>query len=289
MKKGILLVNLGTPESPTPEAVKSYLAEFLSDRRVINWPRSLWLPILHGIVLQVRPKKSAKAYQKIWQTEGSPLWVYTKKQAELLQAQIPDTIVRFAMTYGKQGIQETTVAPIYDQVSRMYQKDAEIPHLKISSSFYDHEGYLDLLAENLKQRLTENAFDMILFSYHGIPVSTVERGDPYETQCQHTTKKVMERIVNVPYIHTYQSKFGPGQWLTPMTCETLKALPSQNVKNVLVITPGFVADCLETIEEINAENRGYFMENGGTRFEYVQPFNDTLAFTKVLQSIIEGN
>ncbi len=313
LKKGILLVNLGTPESPTPEAVKSYLAEFLSDRRVINWPRSLWLPILHGIVLQVRPKKSAKAYQKIWQTEGSPLWVYTKKQAELLQAQMPDRIVRFAMTYGKQGIQETihemkslgmtelfilplypqysetTVAPIYDQVSRMYQKDAEIPHLKISSSFYDHEGYLDLLAENLKQRLTENAFDMILFSYHGIPVSTVERGDPYEAQCQHTTKKVMERIGNVPYIHTYQSKFGPGQWLTPMTCETLKALPSQNVKNVLVITPGFVADCLETIEEINAENRGYFMENGGTRFEYVQPFNDTLAFTKVLQSIIEGN
>lgn len=311
LKKGILLVNLGTPESPTPEDVKKYLAEFLSDRRVINWPRSLWLPILHGIVLQVRPQKSSRAYKKIWREEGSPLWIYTKKQAELLQLRMPNTIVRFAMTYGKPGIQETiyemkqagmtelfvlplypqysetTVAPVCDQVSQVYKSAAEIPDIKISSSFYDHEGYLQLLANNIKHRLTEKSFDMILFSYHGIPVSTIERGDPYEEQCKITTQKVMERIGDHPYTHSYQSKFGPGQWLTPMTCETLKAFPSQNIKKVLVITPGFVADCLETIEEIDEENRTYFMENGGELFEYIQPFNDSSEFTEILQSIIE--
>ncbi|MGX7203610.1 ferrochelatase [Enterococcus pingfangensis] len=311
MRKGILLVNLGTPEEPTPKAVKSFLAEFLSDRRVIRWPRGLWLPILHGIVLQIRPRKTARTYQKIWREEGSPLWIYTKKQAVLLQALMPDTIVRYAMTYGNPGVQETlaemkqagmtelcvvplypqysetTVAPIYDQISQVYQKAAEIPQLRISSSFYDHEGYIQLLTDQIKQHLSGKTFDMILFSYHGIPVSIVDQGDPYEEQCQLTTQKVMEKLGDFPYAHSYQSKFGPGQWLTPMTSETLKAFPSQNVKKVLVITPGFVADCLETIEEIDDENRGYFMENGGEYFEYVHPFNDSPEFTNILHSIIE--
>ncbi|MDT2639934.1 ferrochelatase [Enterococcus dongliensis] len=311
MQKGILLVNLGTPEDPTPEAVKSFLAEFLSDRRVIRWPRGLWLPILHGIVLQIRPKKTARTYQKIWRKEGSPLWIYTKRQTELLQALMLDAIVRYAMTYGDPGIRETinemkqagmtdlfvlplypqysetTVAPIYDQVGDIYKNAVEIPHLQMSSSFYDHEGYLQLLADQIKQQLAEKTFDMILFSYHGIPVSIVEQGDPYEEQCKLTTQKVMEKVGEFPYAHSYQSKFGPGQWLTPMTSATLKALPSQNVKKILVITPGFVADCLETIEEIDEENRAYFMENGGETFEYIHPFNDSPEFTQILRSIIE--
>lgn len=313
MKRGILLVNLGTPESPTPAAVKSYLAEFLSDRRVITWPRMIWLPILHGIVLNVRPKKSAILYSKIWQTEGSPLWIYTKKQAELLQERMPDTLVRFAMTYGKQKIDETilemktagmtelfvlpmypqysetTVAPICDQIAQVYRHSADIPHLKISSSFYERAEYILLLSTYIKKKLAQQKYDMIIFSYHGVPVSTIERGDPYEEQCQITTKKVMEKVGDFPYTHTYQSKFGPSQWLTPMTCETLKAFPSQDIKSVLVITPGFVADCLETIEEIDEENRNYFIENGGECFDYIRPFNEDIAFTDVLHSIVNAN
>ncbi|MFC4771452.1 ferrochelatase [Enterococcus hermanniensis] len=313
MQRGILLVNLGTPESPTPTAVKSYLAEFLSDRRVITWPRIIWLPILHGIVLNVRPKKSAKLYSKIWQTDGSPLWIYTQKQAELLQEKIPDALVRFAMTYGKQKIDETilemkaagmtelfvlplypqysetTVAPICDQIAQLYKHAADIPHLKISRSFYERDEYITLLSSYIKKQMMQQKYDMLLFSYHGVPVSTIERGDPYEEQCQATTKKVMAKVGTFPYAHTYQSKFGPSQWLTPMTCETLKAFPSQNVKSVLVITPGFVADCLETIEEIDEENRNYFIENGGERFDYIRPFNEDKSFTDVLYSIVNAN
>lgn len=309
MKKGILLVNLGTPQAPTEEAVGRYLKQFLGDRRVISMPRAIWLPILHGIILKTRPKKSAKLYQSIWTDEGSPLFFYTKKQAQLLQELVPDQQVHFAMTYGEPKISRvldemlakgvtdltvlplypqysnTTVAPIYDQINRYFKVHGKQPNLRAIAHFYDNQSYLNLLADKIKKQWEKNDYDMVLFSYHGVPVSEIKKGDPYEKQCQETTKLLMDRLGELPFAHTYQSKFGPGEWLTPATSETLNALPSQQVKKVLVVTPGFVSDCLETLEEIESENSGYFMKAGGEKFDYLHPFNEEAAFAKVLQQI----
>lgn len=311
MKKGILLVNLGTPQAATPEAVKEYLGQFLADRRVISWPRIIWLPILHGIILKVRPKKSARLYQKIWRETGSPLMFYTQQQTKLLQARLPDYFVDYAMTYGEPKLSEkldqllaagvedltvvplypqystTTVAPIYDQVNRYFKGKGQLVNLHAIASFYDEPSYIDLLTAQIKAQLAQKKYEMLLFSYHGVPLSVIKKGDPYEKQCQKTTEAVMEKLGKIiPYSHTYQSKFGPAEWLTPATSQTLSALPSQQVKKVLVVTPGFVADCLETLEEIEGENRGYFMAGGGKVFDYLHPFNEDPAFTEVLKKII---
>ncbi|MDR0921750.1 MAG: ferrochelatase [Lactobacillales bacterium] len=308
MTKGILLVNLGTPAAPTTEAVRSYLSEFLGDPLVIQKPRILWLPILHGIILRVRPKKSAELYKKIWTDEGSPLMYYTVKQAEELQKELPDTLVKYAMTYGEPkietelqalrelGAEEITVIPLYPQYSvtttepiiRQVQK-VGLENVKIIHEFYDRAGYAELLAKGIREKWQKGNYDKLVLSYHGIPVEYVKKGDAYEAQCIDTTDrlaKVLPEIGRENMIHCYQSKFGPDEWLKPATSDILKMLPKRGVKKVLVVTPAFVSDCIETLEEILVENKEYFMETGGEVFDFVHPLNDDPDFAKFLTTIV---
>lgn len=308
-KKGILLVNLGTPESPEPLAVKKFLKLFLSDLRVIKTHPMIWKPILHGMILPNRPKKSAALYNKIWRKEGSPLQIYGQKQQELLQEMLPETLVLLGMSYSHPFIREsidemlavgvddltiiplypqysgTTVGSVFDDVMSYFIKNDKIVHLHFIRSFYDHPLYIRYFAEKIKKQLAKESVDALLFSYHGIPVSYVADGDPYPTECTKTTDLIMEQVGNVPFYQSFQSKFGPSEWLTPATDATLKEFPKKKIKKVLVIAPGFVADCLETIEELEQENRGYFMENGGETFTYLRPFNADKELAEILKTI----
>ncbi|MEG1047873.1 ferrochelatase [Carnobacterium maltaromaticum] len=311
-KKGILLANLGTPDKPEKKEVRAFLKLFLADKRVIDTPRYIWLPILHGIILNTRPKKSAKLYKEIWRPEGSPLLIYTKEQTRQLQERFPDVVVRFGMSYSHPSIvtsltemddlgvtdltiiplypqySTTTTASIYDAVATYYLKKENIPSLHFIREFTEHPLYIDLLVDQIKTELAKHPVDHLLFSYHGIPVSYAEKGDPYPEQCAATTKAVMAKLKQkIAYSETYQSKFGPAEWLTPATDATLKRLPiDEGVKKIMVITPGFVSDCLETIEEIESENRGYFMENGGEEFYYIHPFNEDPRFVDLLAQLV---
>ncbi|WP_202982283.1 ferrochelatase [Vagococcus coleopterorum] len=310
MKKGILIANIGTPEKPEKKEVKRYLAKFLGDHRVIDTPRWKWLPILHGIILNTRPKKSAALYKEIWTAEGSPLEIYTKAQAEGLQGLLSDSVVRYGMAYSEptisqsltemaeMGVDDVTIIPLYPQYSttttasindavfKHYLQSEDMPHLHFVREFTDHPGYIKLLADQIRQGISEHQPDELILSYHGIPVSYVEKGDPYQAQCQATTDALMAELqLETPWRMCYQSKFGPAEWLTPALDKTLMALPKEGVKKVLVITPGFVSDCIETIEEIESENKEYFMENGGVEFNYIHPFNDSPEFFELLKEL----
>lgn len=310
-KKGILIANIGTPDKPEKQEVKKYLREFLGDKRVIDTPRWQWLPILHGIILNTRPQKSAALYGKIWTEDGSPLAIYTQAQADLLQKELPDYIVRHGMAYSQpriseslsqfanEGVEDITIIPLYPQYSttttasindavfRHYLQEEDMPALHFIRDFKTHPLYLDLLAKQVTEHVEKHQPEMLVLSYHGIPKSYVTKGDPYQEECQATTDGLMSRLdLKIPYKVTYQSKFGPAEWLTPALDTTLKELPHQGTKKVLVITPGFVADCLETIEEIEDENYTYFMENGGEEFHYIHPFNDDPAFAKLLATLV---
>lgn len=313
MKQGVLLINLGTPEAPTTEAVRPYLRRFLGDPRVINTPRAIWLPILNLMILPKRPAKSAAKYRQIWSPEfGSPLAHYTKQQAVQLQEQLGDDYqVAYAYSYSKPfiaealkqledaGVQRLTIIPLYpqystttlgsvmDDINRFYYRHPYVPELRIISGFAERSDYLDLLAHNIQVELDRNQYDLVLMSFHGIPVSYAQNGDPYPQQCQATTDGVKVRLkTDVPIMQTYQSKFGPAEWLTPATDETVKGLPKKGGKRVLVVSPAFVADCLETLHELDVENREYFMDNGGEFFKVVRCFNDDPAFTTVLKNIV---
>lgn len=314
MKKGVLLINLGTPAAPTATAVRPFLHRFLGDPRVINTPRAIWLPILNLMILPKRPAASAAKYKQIWSKDhGSPLDYYTKRQTAQLQALLPDYRVDYAYSYshpliseGLQkmadaGVSQLTIIPLYpqystttigsvmDDINRFYYRRAHIPELHLISGFADRADYLDLLAGKIQQELDQDDYDQVVMSYHGIPISYVQNGDPYPQQCQATTAGVKARLkTKVPVIQTYQSKFGPAQWLTPATDATMKALPGKGVKRVLVVSPAFVADCLETLQGLDVENRAYFLDNGGQHFKLVPCFNDDPAFTKVLAQIVSG-
>ena len=312
MKKGVLLVNLGTPETPTAAAVRTYLSRFLADRRVIDLPRPLWLPILYGMILPMRPPRSAALYRKIWTKQGSPLLLYTQAQARQLQALLPESVVRYAMCYSEptvatalqemqaDGVTDLTVIPqypqystttvgsVFDQVTAYFRQTATSPQLHFVSSFYQEPSYIQALANQIKRALKQQPAGHLVFSYHGIPQRYADQGDPYPQQCEQTTKRVMALVGDVPYTQSYQSKFGPGQWLQPATAQVMRTLPQQGVKQVIVITPGFVADCLETLQEIDHENRGYFMQSGGSEFTYLHPFNGSPTFTRLLATIAVG-
>lgn len=312
MKKGILLINLGTPDAPTAKAVRPYLHRFLSDPRVINLPRAIWLPILNLMVLPTRPAASAAKYRQIWSKDhGSPLAYYTEQQAVQLQQLLPDYRVAYAYSYSKPlvadalsqmeaaGIQKLTIIPLYpqysvttigsimDDINRFYYRRARVPELRLITGFAERSEYLDLLAHNIQTELDRDKYDQIIISFHGIPISYAQNGDPYPQQCQATTEGIKRRLhTNIPVIQTYQSKFGPAKWLTPATADTIKELPKKNIKRVLVISPSFVADCLETLHELDVENRGYFMDNGGQVFKVVRCFNADPAFTGILKKIV---
>nr|WP_244609987.1 ferrochelatase [Lampropedia puyangensis] len=319
---GIVLCNLGTPSEPTPSAVRQYLAEFLSDPRVVEIPGLLWKPILHGLILPRRPKASAQKYQKIWLKDGgSPLLHYTQKQATLLrgwleEAGVQGVEVATGMRYGapsllqqlqawyQQGMRRmlivpmypqysgTTTASVYDLAYQWAQSKRDIPDLRIVKEYAQAEGYIAALARRVVEHWqTHGRPDQLIMSYHGIPARNVELGDPYQAQCIQTSELLAQRL-GLPknqYLVTFQSRFGKAKWLEPYTQPTLERLAQQGTRVVDVICPGFSADCLETLEEINMEVRDAFIENGGQEFRYIPCLNEHPEWISALRDLVVTN
>ncbi len=304
-KVGVLLTNLGTPEAPTAAALRPYLKQFLSDPRVVEVPRLIWWLILNGIILRTRPKRSAEAYSTVWTERGSPLLYHLQDQVAALQDRMRDAwgdqvIVAGAMRYGEPSIPNTLqqlfdanvqrliVLPLYpqygapttgstfDALSADLQARRWLPDLRFVASYYDDPGYIAAISASISEHWRQNArADKLIFSYHGMPERYLEEGDPYHCQCHKTSRLVADSLglAENEYMTTFQSRFGREEWLKPYTDETLKSLPGQGVQSLQIICPGFSADCLETIEEIGIENRDYFLEAGGQRYEYIPCLN----------------
>ena len=299
-KIGVLLINLGTPDAPEVRAVRRYLAEFLSDPRVIEIHPLAWKPILHGIVLRVRPRRSAEAYNKIWTNEGSPLRAIAHRQAQALRARLPKTSVHYAMRYGNPGIvaaidnmaregcTRILAAPLYPQycaATTATANDAVFaalasmrwqPALRTLPPYYDDPLHIEALAANLERQLAALDFEpeRLLFSFHGMPLRTRELGDPYHCHCQKTARllgRALGRDVDV----AFQSKFGRAKWLEPATDATLAAYPEQGVTRVAIAAPGFSADCIETLEELGIRGRQRFEQAGGKQFALLDCLNDS--------------
>jgi protoporphyrin/coproporphyrin ferrochelatase len=299
---GVLLVNLGTPSAPTPQAVRSYLAEFLSDPRVVELPRIVWLPILHGIVLRRRPKRSAAKYALIWTPEGSPLAVHTSRQARLLQAALPQTQVEHAMRYGEPrfesalqklaGCANLVVLPLYPQYSRSTTesvRDRLPAGTRMIESFHDHPAYIGALAANVRRHWDAHGRGHLLIaSFHGLPQRSVERGDPYERQCRETARLLAAALGlgEAQWKLTFQSRFGAAKWLQPYTQPSLVELAQRGMKHVDVVCPGFVSDCLETLEEIGIEGRGAFLAAGGTEFSLIPCLNESSEWIDAMARIV---
>jgi protoporphyrin/coproporphyrin ferrochelatase len=318
-KIGVLLVNLGTPEGTDYWPMRRYLSEFLSDRRVIEWSPFFWQPILQGIVLSVRPKKSGALYASIWNKERneSPLRTFTRAQAEKLAIELAgemDVIVDWAMRYGKPSIAErlaalsaagaerlllfplypqysaTTTATVNDKAFDALKAVRWQPALRTVPPYHDEPVYIDALAESIEGHLAALDFEpeILLASYHGLPKSYFEKGDPYHCHCQKTSRLLAERLGwrEGRLITTFQSRFGPEEWLTPYTDKTVERLASEGVKRLAVVNPGFVSDCLETLEEIAVQNREIFLHHGGERFAHVPCLNDSAAGMRVMTQIV---
>jgi protoporphyrin/coproporphyrin ferrochelatase len=292
--KSVLLVNLGTPTAPTPEAVRTYLAEFLSDPRVVKLPRFLWLPILYGIVLRTRPAKSAEKYAQIWTPEGSPLAVNTIKQAALLQEAL-GIPVKYAMRYGRPAIPETVnalqdpvVVPLYPQYAESTTESVrdKLPSgVKMLESFHDHPAYIGALAANVQRHWQKHGRGAVLvMSFHGLPKKGAER---YERECHETGRLLAEKLgLKAPaWKVTFQSRFGYADWLQPYTEPTLVALAREGVKRVDVVCPGFVSDCLETLEEIGITARRAFLTAGGDELFLVSCLNDSSEWISALAQL----
>ena len=315
-KVGVLLVNLGTPDDASPAAVKRYLRQFLSDRRVVEIPPLVWQPILRGIILNTRPKKSAANYAKVWDHDAgdSPLRVITRAQADALQAELPAVIVDWAMRYGHPSIPDRLaalkaagctrllVAPPYPQYSAATTAtvmDAAFdvlkrwrwqPALRTLPPYHDDPAYIEALAVSVETGLAALDFEpeLLLASFHGMPERTLALGDPYHCHCQKTARLLTERLgwPKERLRLTFQSRFGRAEWLKPYTDPTLRALPGEGVRRVAVIAPGFAADCLETLEEIALQGRASFEAAGGERFAYLPCLNAGPAGMKMLRSIV---
>lgn len=310
---GLLLVNLGTPDSPSRADVRRYLKEFLSDPRVVEGSRITWWLLLNGIILNIRPKQSAAAYQKIWTPEGSPLLFHTQRQRDALQHQLGDQVkVVIAMRYGNPSIagglaelkqagcgrilvfplypqySATTTGSVFDGVSKELQQWRWIPELRILNQYYDYPGYIDALANSVRAFRKENGqADKLLMSFHGLPKEYAEADDPYAIQCQQTARLLADALDLEPseWTLSYQSRVGSKEWLQPYTDATLEQLPGQGVKKIQVICPGFAADCLETLEEIAMEYRDTFMSAGGEGYQYIPCLNDSPAHIDTLTKL----
>ncbi len=312
-KPGLLLVNLGTPDAPTPGSVRRYLNEFLSDPRVIDMPAAFWRPLLYGLITPFRAPASAKKYDSIWMREGSPLRIHTDNLAKKVQALLPEYDVVPAMRYGQPSISgqlarlieegadsitiipmfpqysSTTSASVMDEVWRSLREHRRVPHTRVVRSFPDHSGYLDALAASVETSFASNGKpDVLVLSYHGIPERyATAGGDDYPAECEATTAGLVERLdlKTDEYIHTYQSKFGPGKWLGPATITTVKQLGEQNVEHIQMVAPAFTADCLETLEELDMLNRETYLEAGGKTFHYIPALNDGHEFAQAIATI----
>jgi ferrochelatase len=317
-RTGILLINLGTPDEPTAAAVKTYLREFLSDPRVIEIPRALWKLILHGVVLNVRPRRSAAKYASIWQAEGSPLRVHTERQTQLLRGLLGErghgeVLVRYAMRYGQPSIRATLdalkaehcerilVVPLYpqyaaattatalDEVSAWCQRSRNLPEMRWVKHFHDHPAYIDALAASVRAHWQRDGRPQkLVMSFHGLPRYTLDRGDPYHCECHKTARLLAERLGldAADWMLSFQSRFGRAEWLQPYTAATLVALAKQGVQHVDVICPGFVADCLETLEEIAIEGKADFLQAGGKVFHTVECLNERPEWIEALAQIV---
>lgn len=319
-RTGVLYCNLGTPEAPTAPAVRRYLAEFLSDPRVVEIPRIAWLPLLHGVILPLRSKKSAAKYATIWTPEGSPLKVWTERQAGLLQGWLEDqghrVQVAWAMRYGRPSIASqldalaqggadrilvlpaypqysgTTTGSVADAVGAWAARQRNVPDLRIVTRYHDDPGYVGALAARVEAHWSAHGRpDQLVLSFHGVPERTLHLGDPYHCECRKTARLLAERLrldagqVTV----TFQSRFGKAKWLEPYTEPTLQALARQGVRRVDVACPGFTSDCLETLEEIAQEARDAFLAAGGQAFHYIPCLNDDAGWIEALGHIAERN
>lgn len=318
---GVLLVNLGTPAAPTARAVRPYLRQFLSDPRVVEIPRVAWWPILYGIILNTRPPKSAAKYAAIWTPEGSPLRVHTERQAKLLQGYLlqaghPDIQVEFAMRYGEPAVTgalmrlkerqctRVLVLPLYPQYAASTTASAfdaladatrhvrNLPELRFVRSFHDHPDYIHALGQRMVEHWREHGLpEKVVMSFHGVPRFALDHGDPYHCECHKTARLLAETLSLKPeqYVLTFQSRFGRTEWLKPYTERTLRELAKQGIHTVDVICPGFVADCLETLEEIAIECKAAFLAAGGGQFRYVPCLNEQPEFIGALRNIATGH
>jgi ferrochelatase len=313
-KIGILICNLGTPESYQTKDVRKFLRQFLSDGRVIEIPKIIWWFILNGIILTLRPSKSAKLYKSVWTKEGSPLLVFSKKLIEKLKLVTNDDCeVELAMRYGNPNMEEallslknkncrklivlpmfpqysgTTTGSIFDEVTRVLSKWRWVPSLNFINSYHDNDYYINALADSVSTHLQKNTPQKIIFTYHGIPKRNFDLGDPYQCYCQKTTRLVAEKLnlKEDEYMTTFQSRFGPAEWLKPYTSDTMEELPKKGIKNILVVAPAFSVDCLETIEEIDEENKEIFLNSGGQNFTYVPCLNDSDGHVNFLKQLID--
>ena len=316
-KTGVLLINLGTPDSTNWWDIRKYLKEFLSDKRVIEVNPVLWQIILNLFILNFRPSKTAHAYKKIWLKEAneSPLRYYTRNQAEKLQQELVDEniIVNFAMRYGNPSIKSklnelknngceniiilplypqyaaATTATVCDEVYRTLMKMRWQPSLQIVPHYESEPLYVSALVKSIEKKIETISWkpDLIIASYHGIPKKYFDKGDPYHCYCHKTTRLIKEKFSKIEIQTTFQSRFGPQEWLTPYTDKTLESLSAKGIKNLLVICPGFASDCVETLEEINILGRETFLKNGGEKFDFIPCLNDSLEHIKLFENLVK--
>jgi protoporphyrin/coproporphyrin ferrochelatase len=323
-RTAVLLVNLGTPDAPEPAAVRRYLREFLSDPRVVEIPRAIWLPVLHGIILNVRPRRSATKYASIWTPAGSPLRVYSEQQALLLRGYLGnrgiDVDVMLAMRYGNPSIAQvlgelrtkhvgrllvlplypqysaTTTATVFDAVHAVLGRTRNVPEVRWVKHFHDQSSYIEALKVNVhafwkKFGRAQDVGGKLLMSFHGVPRRSLDLGDPYHCECHKTARLLAEalHLGKDEYSITFQSRFGKAEWLRPYTAATLHELGRAGSKRVDVVCPGFVADCLETLEEIAIEGKQEFLAAGGKEFHYIACVNDAPPFIEALADIVQSH
>ena len=315
-KTGVLLANLGSPTAPTTKAVRRFLRDFLGDPRVVNIPRPIWWLILHAFILPFRPAKSAKAYQKVWTDQGSPLTYLTRQLAEklaekLLPKGVPTT---YAMRYGEPSIasqlkrfkdenieniivlplypqySSTTTASVYDDLIKELNQWRHLPSFHFINDYHQHDSYINAIADSVKSTWQEHGKnELLLMSFHGLPELLTKLGDPYFYQCQKTAQLIAEKLglAESQWLLVFQSRFGKAEWLKPYCVDSLQKLPGQGIKAIDVICPGFAVDCLETLEEIAMENKSVFIEAGGTEYRYIPALNDSDAHVNAIVNLLD--
>ncbi len=319
-RTGVLLVNLGTPDSPSPSAVRRFLAEFLWDPRVVETPRWLWWLILHGVILRIRPRRSAHAYRQIWTDNGSPLLIYSTGLAERLRRELTtrthtEVPVALGMTYGSPSIRDsvaklhrdgvrtlivlplypqysgTTTASVFDRVTRALSRFRRVPALRFISEYYRDAGYIQALADSVRRHWQSHGRQHLLLSFHGIPRSYVEAGDPYHRHSLETARLLGDSLglKQDEWSVAFQSQVGRAEWLRPYTDELLLEYAKGRHRRVSVICPGFATDCLETLEEIAIRNRELFLKNGGESYDYIPALNATDSHVALLADLVARN
>ena len=319
-RTAVLLVQLGTPTAPTAAALRPFLRQFLGDPRVVEIPRLIWWPILHGIILNTRPAKSAHKYASVWMDEGSPLMVHSVRQTDLLRLKLAerghDVELVLAMRYGEPSIASvleslrernmtrllvvpmypqyagSTSATVFDEAGRVLQGWRNLPEMRWVRNFHDDSGYIEALAAKVREAWDRDGRgERLVMSFHGVPRRTLELGDPYHCECLVTARLLAQQLglSRDQWVVTFQSRFGKAQWLQPYTEPTLEALAREGVREVDVICPGFVVDCLETLEEISIEAKSAFLKAGGHTFRYIPCLNEAPVFIDALASLVESH